>query len=134
MNKLLLALCLSIEAFSFFLYNRILFSSSKNRFHQIITYFLSYSFVFIFHIFSSHPFIFINILVFFIANSFIIFFLYKQSLLSAALHAIMISCFSIVSEIIVGNISQCFASYLSDKWIDINSLFSLCPSAITFFP
>ncbi len=133
MIRLLLAICLLIEGVAFYLYNRILFASCISKIKTLLVYFLAYTFVFLSHGFSSYNSVFLNIVFFLSANLIILIFLYKLNFFSALVHALLISCFSIISEVFVGDAFLQFAKNIWGDISNINNLLLLSPSVLVFF-
>jgi signal transduction histidine kinase len=132
MVRLILLLCLSIEGIALFFYNKTLFLSKKNIPVQVIYYVLAYLFVFFSHGFSSYYSIFFNILVFFVANVFLISFLYEQFFVSVLIHALLLSGISIISEVIVGNLTEYLTSNFWSNWNNDHNLIILGLSSVLY--
>ncbi len=132
MIRLLLAICLSVEGIAFYIYNSILFSTPGNRVKRIAIYIAAYICVFLFHDNSSYLRIVINILLFLAANVFILIYLYRLRFLSALLHALLISAFSIIAEVFVGDAVQQFVRNIWSDLDSLNYLVLLSPSALVF--
>ena len=132
MVRLLLAICLLIEGTSFFFYNKILFTSHKSWIGKVLTYFISYLLLFVFHGFSSYRNIALNIALFFAVNIFILLFLYKLEVLSALLHSLMLSAFSIISEVFVGTAINKALGHYWNNWNDANILMLITPSVFIY--
>lgn len=133
MIRLLFAVSLFVEATAFYTYNSILFSSSQSRIKRILTYLATYIIVFLLHNLSSYYSIVINITVFLAANLFLLLYVYRLRFISALVHALLISGFSIISEIFVGFAFQHFSRTIWEDLNNINNLMLLFPSVIVFF-
>jgi len=132
MIRLLVTFGLATEGVSFFLYNKILFHSKRNNLFLALTYILVYSSLIVLHGVSTYNAVIINMVLFLLANIFILLFLYDISVLSALLHAFLISGLSVISEILVGHVYGLFFEYYWNNWNSLHNLSYMLLSAFIF--
>ncbi len=132
MLSLMLGISLFIEGLSFYFYNSILFSSKRSSIMKILTYVLIYLVIIVFHGFDSTYSIIVNMILFFFGNFVILLFLYELPTLSAIMHCLLISGYSVIAEAITGNIFNIFITKYWENWQDKNNLIYLSVSVLLF--
>ena len=132
MLRLMLGISLFVEGLSFYFYNSILFSPKRSAINRILTYILTYLIIIIFHRFDSTYSIIVNMLLFFAGNAVILLYLYKLPPLSAIMHCLLISGYSVIAEVVIGNIYTLFIAKYWENWQNENNLIYLSSSVLLF--
>ena len=132
MISIILLICVLIEALTLFLYNKILFSTHRSFFCQGLTFFLAYLLVFIVHNTSSYQKLVVNIIVFFSVNTFIFLFMHSLTVASAIIRSAMLTGFSILSEVIVGNVLEYITNNYWTEWNSEHNLSLMSLSVLIY--